>query len=44
MGDYSEEMMHAALEINLPNYANAIVSADEIIRAIENVAARLCNA
>lgn len=27
--------MHAAFEINLPNYANAIVSADEIIGAIE---------
>jgi nicotinamidase-related amidase len=32
--DYSEEMMHAALEINLPNYANAIVSTDEILRSI----------
>jgi len=32
--DYSEEMMHAALEINLPNYANAIVSTDEILQSI----------
>jgi ureidoacrylate peracid hydrolase len=32
--DYSEEMMHAALEINLPNYANAIVSTDEILQLI----------
>ena len=32
--DYSEEMMHAALEINLPNYANAIVSTEEILKSI----------
>ena len=32
--DYSEEMMRAALEINLPNYANAIVSTDEILQSI----------
>jgi ureidoacrylate peracid hydrolase len=37
--DYSEEMMHAALDINLPNYANAIVNTEEIIRSI-SVAAR----
>jgi nicotinamidase-related amidase len=24
--DYSDEMMHAALDINMPNYANAIAS------------------
>ena len=27
---YSDEHMHAALEINLPNYASAIVTTDEI--------------
>jgi nicotinamidase-related amidase len=32
--DFSDEMMHAALEINLPNYANAIVSTEEIVAAI----------
>jgi nicotinamidase-related amidase len=32
--DYSDEMMHAALEINLPNYASAIVSTEEISAAI----------
>jgi len=32
--DYSNEMMHAALDINLPNYASAIVNADEIVAAI----------
>jgi nicotinamidase-related amidase len=32
--DYSDEMMHAALDINLPNYANAIVTTTEIVDAI----------
>ena len=32
--DYTDEMMHAALEINLPNYANAIVTTTEIVDAI----------
>ena len=32
--DYTGEMMHAALEINLPNYANAIVTTTEIVDAI----------
>jgi hypothetical protein len=32
--DYSEEMMRAALEINLPNYASAIVPTSEIVAAI----------
>jgi len=32
--DYSDEMMHAALDINLPNYANAIVTTDEIVASI----------
>ena len=32
--DYSEEMMHAALEINLPNYANAIVNTREVLEWI----------
>jgi hypothetical protein len=27
-------MMHAALEIKLPNYANVIVSTDEILQSI----------
>jgi nicotinamidase-related amidase len=27
--DYSDEAMHAALDINIPNYANAVVTADE---------------
>ena len=28
---YSDEHMHAALEVNLPNYASAIVTTDEIV-------------
>jgi len=32
--DYSEDMMHAALEVNLPNYANAIVTTSEVIERI----------
>ena len=31
---YSEEQMHVALEINIPNYATAILSAEEIVDAI----------
>ena len=29
--DYSDEMMHAALDINMPNYASAVVAAEEIV-------------
>jgi nicotinamidase-related amidase len=32
--DYSDEAMHAALGVNLPNYASAIVSAEEILASI----------
>jgi ureidoacrylate peracid hydrolase len=32
--DYTDEMMHAALDINLPNYADAIVSTTEVVDAI----------
>ena len=32
--DYSDEMMRAALDINLPNYARAIVSTKEIVDQI----------
>jgi ureidoacrylate peracid hydrolase len=31
---YSDEHMHAALEVNIPNYASAIVTTDEIVGAI----------
>jgi ureidoacrylate peracid hydrolase len=29
--DYSDEEMHAALDVNIPNYASAIVTADEVV-------------
>jgi len=32
--DYGDEFMHAALFTNLPNYASAIVSTDEIMNSI----------
>jgi ureidoacrylate peracid hydrolase len=31
---YSDEHMHAALDVNIPNYASAIVAADEIVETI----------
>ena len=31
---YSEVEMHAALEVNIPNYATAVVSTDEVLDAI----------
>jgi nicotinamidase-related amidase len=37
--DFSDEMMHAALDINLPNYANAVVTTDEVIASIGGAAA-----
>src|SRR5262245_9387285 len=32
--DYSDEMMHAALDINIPNYASAIVTTNQIVALI----------
>jgi nicotinamidase-related amidase len=34
---YSDEHMHAALDINLPNYASAIVTASEVIESIKSL-------
>src|SRR5579863_8751289 len=31
---YSDEYVHAALELNIPNYASALVTTDEIVRVI----------
>src|SRR5262245_24173375 len=36
--DYSDEAMHAALDVNIPNYASAIVTAKEAIDAMSSVA------
>jgi nicotinamidase-related amidase len=35
--DYSDEEMSAALDINIPNYASAIVSAKEIVDSISSL-------
>jgi len=35
---YSDEHMHAALEINLPNYASAVVTTDEILVSLASPA------
>ena len=35
--DYSDLEMHAALDINIPNYANAIVSTTEILDSISSL-------
>jgi nicotinamidase-related amidase len=32
--DYSDEMMRAALDVNIPNYASAIVATEEIVASI----------
>jgi ureidoacrylate peracid hydrolase len=34
---YSDEHMHAALDVNLPNYASAIVTANEVIESIKSL-------
>jgi nicotinamidase-related amidase len=35
--DYSDEEMHAALDINIPNYASAIVSTTEVVDLISSL-------
>jgi ureidoacrylate peracid hydrolase len=35
--DYSDEMMHAALDINLPNYASAVVTTKEVVASISSL-------
>jgi ureidoacrylate peracid hydrolase len=35
--DYSDKEMHAALDINIPNYASAIVTTNEIVDLISSV-------
>ena len=34
--DYSDKEMHAALDINIPNYASAIVTTNEIVELISS--------
>jgi ureidoacrylate peracid hydrolase len=35
--DYSQEEMHAAIDVNIPNYASAIVSTDEVVDSISSL-------
>jgi ureidoacrylate peracid hydrolase len=35
--DYSDEEMHAALDVNIPNYASAIVTSNEIVDSISSL-------
>jgi nicotinamidase-related amidase len=35
--DYSDEEIHAALDVNLPNYARAMVTTHEIVDALSSV-------
>jgi ureidoacrylate peracid hydrolase len=34
---YSDAEMHAALEVNIPNYATAVVSTDEVVEVISSL-------
>ena len=34
---YSEKEMHAALDVNIPNYASAMVTANEVVEAIASL-------
>jgi len=34
---YSQDHMHAALDINIPNYASAILTADEVVSALSTL-------
>jgi ureidoacrylate peracid hydrolase len=37
IADYSDEMMHAALDINMPNYASSIVTTGQIVDSISSL-------
>jgi nicotinamidase-related amidase len=34
--DYSNEAMHAALDVNIPNYANAVVTTTELVESMSS--------
>jgi nicotinamidase-related amidase len=38
--DYSDDAMHAAIEVNIPNYASAVVTASEIVDSINALSER----
>ena len=35
--DYSDREMHAALDVNIPNYASAIVTANEVVETLSHI-------
>ena len=35
--DYSDEEMHAALDVNIPNYASAVVTTNQIVDSISSL-------
>ena len=35
--DYGNEEMHAALDINIPSYASAIVTTSEIVESLSSI-------
>jgi nicotinamidase-related amidase len=35
--DYSDREMHAALDVNIPNYASAIVATNEVVEAFSRL-------
>ncbi|MGA9489429.1 MAG: hypothetical protein WBV80_04140 [Mycobacterium sp.] len=34
---YSDAKLHAALEVNIPNYPSAVFSADEIVEVLREI-------
>jgi ureidoacrylate peracid hydrolase len=34
VADYSDEEMHTAFDVNIPNYATAIVTTEEVVASI----------
>ena len=35
--DYSDVEMHAALDVNIPNYASAVVTTDQIVNSTSSM-------
>ncbi len=35
--DYSDEAMHAALDVNIPNYASAVVTTSELVESMASL-------
>jgi len=35
--DYTDEMMHASLHLNIPNYASALVTTEQVVNSISSI-------